>query len=175
MIREVDLPDAGQRLDLAARASDRLRDAAFRTIGIDNFVRPADPMAKAAEAGTLQRNLQGYTCDEAEVPIGLEASAISSLPAGHAQNTPRTSDSRARMGQSRLGTTRGHALFDEDRLRGRVIERLLCDFAVDPAAFADPDAARGLTWTVASAWPGRSCSTERDARARDRARNTSHG
>ena len=35
------------------------------------------------------------------------------------------------VAQGRLATVRGYRLTDEDRLRAEIIERIMCDFAVD--------------------------------------------
>jgi oxygen-independent coproporphyrinogen-3 oxidase len=148
------LPDGPARLALAELAADRLEAAGFEAIGIDHFARPDDPMAVAARTGRLHRNFQGYTTDTAETLIGLGASAISRLPGGYAQNASRTMDWRARIGQGRLAAARGHAFTSEDGLRGRVIERLLCDFAIRPATFG-PEAGTVAAFTsrIALAWP----------------------
>ncbi|WP_299821125.1 hypothetical protein [uncultured Jannaschia sp.] len=86
------------------------------------------------------------------MPIGLGASTILRLPAGHAQTAPRNAHWRVYHG--RPATAHGHALAAEDRLRAQVIERLPCDFAIDPSAFEDRDAVHALTGPIASAWRG---------------------
>ena len=68
--------------------------------------------------------------------LGFGASAISRLPQGLVQNQPAELVWRAAVAEGRLAIARGVALTDEDRLRGEVIERLMCDFAVDLDAVA---------------------------------------
>src|SRR5690606_39521347 len=63
--------------------------------------------------------------------IGLGASAIGRLPQGYAQNHPVTRDYLAAIADGRLATAKGFALYDDDRLRAALIERLMCDFRVD--------------------------------------------
>lgn len=150
MIREADLPAVPDRLRLAQMAAERLAAAGYVPIGIDHFARPDDTLAVAAQTGRLRRNFQGYTTDNIPALIGLGASAISCLPGGYAQNAARTADWAARVRSGRLATIRGHALTDEDRLRGAVIERLLCDFAVNPGRFAASDDVRALTRRAAA-------------------------
>jgi oxygen-independent coproporphyrinogen-3 oxidase len=147
------LPGGPMRLRLAEVAAARLTEAGFQQIGIDHFARPDDPMAVAARAGALHRNFQGYTTDTARTLIGLGASAISRLPGGYAQNAARTADWRDRVRLGRLATVRGHAMTTEDDFRSRLIERLLCDFAIRPATFDRPEAARRHTADLALAWP----------------------
>jgi oxygen-independent coproporphyrinogen-3 oxidase len=154
MIREEDLPVAHQRLELSLRAAERITEAGYIPIGIDHFAKPGDTMAIATGAGALRRNFQGYTTDGAQTLIGLGASSISRLPQGYAQNAPATAAWKTRIETGRPATIRGHADTAEDRLRSAVIERLLCDFRVDPAMFRDPGAVRALTQRAADAWEG---------------------
>jgi oxygen-independent coproporphyrinogen III oxidase len=59
--------------------------------------------------------------------IGFGPSAIGSLPGGYVQNTPHTIGYRDAIMAGRPATVRGRAVTAEDRLRGRIIERLMCD------------------------------------------------
>ena len=89
-IRTEDLPDAALRMRQAEAAAQVLTGAGYVAIGLDHFARPGDPMARAAAAGTLRRNFQGYTDDAAPALIGLGASSISRFPQGFAQNASAT-------------------------------------------------------------------------------------
>ena len=128
------LPDAQARLDQAEAAASWLTEAGYMRIGLDHFALPEDALARAATAGTLHRNFQGYTTDTAETLIGLGVSAISRLPQGYAQNAHDLETWTAALDRGRLPTARGIALRDDDRLRAEAIERLMCDGAVDVAA-----------------------------------------
>ena len=88
-------------------------------------------MAKAAKAGTLRRNFQGYTDDTSPVLVGLGASSISRFPQGFAQNASGTADHTRAIREGHFSTHRGHAFQGEDTLRARIIEALMCDFRVD--------------------------------------------
>ena len=130
MIDETALPDAAARYDQARAAATRLVDAGYAAIGIDHFARAGDGLAVAAGSGALHRNFQGYTTDAAPALIGFGASAIGSLPQGHVQNAPATGEYRRRVAETGLAVARGVAFAGDDRLRGYVIERLMCDFAI---------------------------------------------
>ena len=88
-------------------------------------------MAAALDDDRLNRNFQGYTTDDAPVLLGLGASAIGSLPQGYVQNTAPLKDYREAVLAGRLPIVRGVSLTADDRLRGDIIERLMCDLAVD--------------------------------------------
>jgi oxygen-independent coproporphyrinogen-3 oxidase len=56
------------------------------------------------------------------------------LPQGYVQNESQELAWRAAVGKRELPIVRGVALTDDDRFRGEIIERLMCDFEVDLAA-----------------------------------------
>lgn len=132
-----DLPDAEARWRQEAAIAASLVAAGYRRIGIDHFARPDDALAVALDRGTLRRNFQGYTTDRAEVLLGLGASAIGKLPQGYVQNLAQVAHYEDKVvGADDLPIARGLALGAEDRLRAAVIERLMCDLAVDLDAVA---------------------------------------
>ena len=125
------LPEPDARLDLFDTARRLFLWDGYQEIGIDHYARPNDSLAIAASTGQMHRNFQGYTADDCEVLIGLGASAISRYPQGFAQNAPASSAYATAIEAGRLATTRGHAMSADDHLRGEMIERLMCDFAID--------------------------------------------
>lgn len=133
LLPEEALPDADQRWAQFAAISEQLIAAGYVAIGLDHFARPENSLAAAQANGTLRRNFQGYTTDRAAVLIGLGASAISTLPQGYAQNAAPLHEWRKSIEAGRLPIVRGISVDWEDRLRGAVIERLMCDFRVDLA------------------------------------------
>lgn len=129
MIDEARLPDAVARLEQAAAAAELILAAGYEAVGMDHFALPSDSLAAAARSGTLRRNFQGYTTDQADALIGLGASSIGLLPHGYVQNMPATGEYERRVHSGGLATVRGFALSNADRMRAWVIERLMCDFA----------------------------------------------
>lgn len=137
--RAVDAPlppnDAG-RWRLAHVAAERLQAHGYVWIGLDHFARPDDPITQAARNRRLRRTVLGYTTDSSELLLGLGPSAIGALPQGYVQNAAETADWAAAIARGRLATAKGIAIDDDDRLRRAVIERLMCDLAVDLGALA---------------------------------------
>jgi len=134
LIDEAALPGPGERLAQFRAAAAVFAAGGMVPIGLDHFARAGDPLAVAAREGRLRRNFQGYTDDPAPLLLGLGASSISALPQGYAQNAPGVPAWRAAVAAGRLPTVRGVALTVEDRLRAALIERLMCDLALDIAA-----------------------------------------
>ena len=139
------LPDSEARFAQSRAIAEALTEAGYVEIGLDHFALPHDQLAQAAAAGRLHRNFQGYTTDEAEVLIGLGASSIGRMPQGFVQNEVRISEYQRLIAAGRLPISRGYRFAGDDRLRGEVIERLMCDHRVDLDAVcqlfgADPGA-----------------------------------
>jgi oxygen-independent coproporphyrinogen III oxidase len=137
-IKEEWLPDSLERHEQASAIAQSLREAGYVQIGLDHFALPGDSMARALKEGTLRRNFQGYTTDQSSVLLGFGASAIGRLPQGFVQNEVAIPAYSQAIAQGRLATARGYRLTDDDRLRAEIIERIMCDFAVD----LDPICAR---------------------------------
>jgi oxygen-independent coproporphyrinogen III oxidase len=135
LIKDADLPTSPQRLAQAEAAHDTLVQFGYRPVGLDHYAKPDDKLV--AKGGRVLRNFQGYTDDDADALVGLGASAIGRLPQGFAQNAPAVGNYSRAIAEGKLATVKGIALSDDDRLRGQIIERLMCDMAVDLDAIAD--------------------------------------
>jgi oxygen-independent coproporphyrinogen-3 oxidase len=134
LIDESTLPGVAERLRQAEAARELMIAAGYAAIGLDHFAEPTDSLALAARGGRLRRNFQGYTVDAADALIGIGASAIGRLPQGFVQNAPAVGAHARAVAAGRFATVKGIALTPEDRLRGHVIERLMCDFEADVGA-----------------------------------------
>ncbi|MGY4318623.1 oxygen-independent coproporphyrinogen III oxidase [Bradyrhizobium sp. JR3.5] len=151
MIDEASLPDGLERHRQSEAIAQALTDAGYIRIGLDHFALPGDNLAMAKRKGRLRRNFQGYTDDSAETLIGLGASAIGRMPQGFVQNAVATRDYLARIAEDRLATVKGYMLTAEDRFRADIIERIMCDMAVDL-----PGMCRRHRWDPSSAVVDRS-------------------
>jgi oxygen-independent coproporphyrinogen-3 oxidase len=119
------LPGARARFDQAELAHGFLTGRGFLPVGFDHFALPDDPMGQAARAGRVRRNFQGFTDDQADVLIGLGASAISAFPDRLLQNEKNTGAYREAVSAGRLPIARGVGRDAEDQLRSAIIEQLL--------------------------------------------------
>ena len=144
LIDEAALPDAPSRLDQGEAAAERLQEAGYVRIGLDHFALPGDELAVALAEGRLHRNFQGYTTDAAPALIGMGASAIGAFPQGYVQNLTKELEWRDAVEAGDLPIARGVALTPDDRFRAEIIERLMCDMAVDLEVIA---ARHGRDWS----------------------------
>ncbi len=131
LIPDTHLPNTRERLAQSTRATEIIEAAGYHSIGLDHFARAHDPLVVKSKTGTLRRNFQGYTTDEADILLGFGASAISTLPQGYVQNEPTIAPWRAKILAGDPPVARGIAVDDRDRRRRRIIERLMCDLALD--------------------------------------------
>jgi oxygen-independent coproporphyrinogen III oxidase len=131
------LPGAAERLRQAAASRRTLVEMGYVAIGLDHFALADDPMALAQRAGELRRNFQGYTIDRADALLPFGASSIGRLPQGYVQNAADVGSWRRAIESGRFATIKGVALTRDDLARAAVIERLMCDFAVDYGEIAE--------------------------------------
>ncbi|MEM7300090.1 MAG: oxygen-independent coproporphyrinogen III oxidase [Pseudomonadota bacterium] len=126
LIDEAALPGASERLEQARASAEALIEAGYVPIGLDHFALPDDAMAIAHANGTLRRNFQGYTTDATDTLIGLGATSIGRTPSGYLQNTVETGAWARTVEAGQLPVMKGVVLSLEDRVRGAVIEQLMC-------------------------------------------------
>ncbi|MDP3551778.1 MAG: oxygen-independent coproporphyrinogen III oxidase [Novosphingobium sp.] len=121
-----ELPDQRARFRMAAEGYVRLTDAGYQPVGFDHFALAGDDLAIAARTGTLRRNFQGFTDDQAPALIGLGASSISAFPDLFVQTEKNAGRYRMLIGADQLAGRKGVVRTADDRRRGEVITDLLC-------------------------------------------------
>lgn len=134
LIPEDALPGPEERLQLFALALGRITAGGYRHVGMDHFARPDDPLCLAQDAGTLQRNFQGYSTHAGSDLLGFGISSIGGLERAYVQNTKGLPAYYRAIDAGRLPVERGLALSEEDVLRRHVIMRIMCDGALDKRA-----------------------------------------
>jgi len=134
LIAASSLPRAGLRLRMIAAVRAAFEAAGYVAIGLDHFALPADELARAAAAGTLHRNFQGYTVTRTEALLGLGTSAISDLPSGYFQNHRQLGAYHRATDAGGLATERGVLRTADDVVRGEIIRTLMCQGRLDLAA-----------------------------------------
>ncbi|HKT31631.1 MAG TPA: oxygen-independent coproporphyrinogen III oxidase [Gammaproteobacteria bacterium] len=134
LIRNADLPDANLRLQLLTLAVRELTAAGYLYIGMDHFALPDDDLVRARDAGTLQRNFQGYSTLAGLDLVGIGLTAIGHVGDVYAQNAKALNEYYTALDAGRLAVQRGYHLTADDRARADIIGRLMC---YDELHFAD--------------------------------------
>jgi oxygen-independent coproporphyrinogen III oxidase len=125
------LPSIDERVALFLYARERLGEAGYLPIGLDHFSKPNDALARAVANSTLTRNFQGYSVHQSEQLIGLGVSAISQFKTLFAQNCAQLDAYYERIRHGQFATQRGISLSEDDRIRARVIEHIMCNACVN--------------------------------------------
>ncbi|MBU6266167.1 MAG: coproporphyrinogen dehydrogenase [Sphingomonadales bacterium] len=120
------LPSQATRFAMAAMGHDFLVGHGYVPVGFDHFALPGDAIARATLNGTLRRNFQGFTEDQAPVLIGIGASSISCFPGVLAQNDKNAGRYRMLLSQDRLPIAHGIERTAADAETGAIINALLC-------------------------------------------------
>ena len=127
------LPGVEARFGISRIAEDQLKLMGYQPLGIDHFALPHDSLARAAKAGRMRRNFQGYTDDPCTTLLGFGASAISQFPQGYVQNAVSTAVYRQRVQAEGLAAHKGYVLSPSDQMLSDLISRLMCDGRIDLA------------------------------------------
>lgn len=137
--RQIDagaLPQAADKLLILQHTIEQLTAAGYVYIGMDHFARPEDDLARAQAAGRLTRNFQGYSAHGGCDIVGLGLSAIGKVGDCYAQNERGLEAYRERLAGGGLAIAKGVNIDAEDRLRGAIIDQLVCHFELDIADIA---------------------------------------
>ena len=130
-IRAADLPPPSVKLSLLGMAIHAFTDAGYVYIGMDHFALPDDPLARALEAGTLQRNFQGYSTHGECDLVGLGVSAIGHVNDCYVQNARDLPGYYDLLARGQLPIVRGIRLAGEDFLRAELIQAVMCRNRID--------------------------------------------
>jgi oxygen-independent coproporphyrinogen-3 oxidase len=127
-----DLPDHAERLRMLQHAFAAFTGDGYDAIGMDHFALSGDSLAVAARQGRLHRNFQGYTTGGELDLLGVGVTAISQFPHLFSQNLRDLKAYTRSLQDGRLPVERGLVVRDpEVLLRRRIIQSLMCRFAVD--------------------------------------------
>jgi len=130
-IKIVDLVTPNEKLTLLGLTAETLAAAGYVYIGMDHFALPTDELVRAQQAGTLQRNFQGYSTRAECDLIALGVSSISKVGDTYAQNAKTLPEYYRLIEGGGLAVQRGIALEPDDRLRRDVIHSLMCATKLD--------------------------------------------
>ncbi len=130
-INEADLPSAMTKLALLKQSSEQLQEAGYVYIGMDHFARPDDELTIAQREGKLQRNFQGYSTHGDCDLLALGVSSIGRTRNSFSQNHRDINAYYTALDAGHLPILRGMSLNEDDRIRSRVIQELICHFRLD--------------------------------------------
>lgn len=129
------LPSTEDKFAIYKTAREGFIKSGYTAIGMDHFASKTDPLTERFKSKTLLRNFQGYTLYSGEDMLGLGLTSISFMSDGYFQNVKELTEYHRSISNDVLPLERGAVLTEEDHKRRYVINRLMCDFAVQKGAF----------------------------------------
>lgn len=124
------LPNEKEKYELFLLALELFTAAGFEYIGMDHFAKPNDELALARKERTLWRNFMGYTTKAGTDLLAMGMSAISQVGGNFFQNEKDLRTYEKKISEGTAATRRGFILSEDDRVRSRVIQNLLCHAVV---------------------------------------------
>lgn len=124
------LPGEKEKFAIFLLAMKRFSESGFEYIGMDHFAKPGDEMARARVDRTLWRNFQGYTTKAGTDLFGLGMSAIGNVHGAYFQNQRELIPYQEAIQSGGAATVRGFHLSQDDKIRSRVIQNLMCHAVV---------------------------------------------
>ncbi len=136
LLDESEFPSTDMKLQMLAMAVDSLPQRGMRFIGMDHFARDDDSLSQALDAGSLQRNFQGYsTCAEADM-IAFGMSGISQLENAYFQNTKDLAGYYRSLDEGELPVIKQLRLTRDDKIRKDLIMQVMCQANVHFSGFS---------------------------------------
>lgn len=130
-INERDLPNTQEKIALYQLITQKLQEAGYKHIGMDQFAKPGDDLAIALSQQTLHQNFQGYTTYDNCDLLGIGASAIGSFNEFYYQNAPDLDNYYRLIDEHRLPVVKGIHLSLDDSIRKSIISQIMCRGKVD--------------------------------------------
>ncbi len=134
LIKEETLPDTVTRLGLLELTINLLQQAGYIYIGMDHFALPEDELVIARNNASLQRNFQGYSTHADADMIGMGVTSIGKTGNTYSQNERFENSYFEAIDNNHLAVFQGYHLSDDDKLRRKVIQELMCQGVVNKAA-----------------------------------------
>ena len=131
LLERASLPSAELKFAILKLTVERLTAEGYVYIGMDHFARPTDELVRAQQAGSLQRNFQGYSTHAGADILGFGMSSVSQTEDYYWQNTKDLDEYYAAVSGGTLPVASGYPMTVEDKLRRRVIMQIMCNLGLD--------------------------------------------
>ena len=132
LIDEATLPGPELKLQMHAQIIEYLTTTGGMTfIGMDHYAKPDDELSLALNERGLHRNFQGYSTRAGLDMYSMGVTSISQTYNYFVQNAKLISEYRKMVDAGRLPIERGIRLTEDDHLRSRLIQDIMCHLEID--------------------------------------------
>lgn len=130
LIKREDLPPAEMKFEFLKSTIRILENGGYEFIGMDHFAKPEDSLSIALHDGTLYRNFQGYSTHAGLDMLAIGITAIGMQNSFYTQNYKTLDEYYKSLDEGRLPLLRGLELSEDDKIRRKVINDLMCRFKI---------------------------------------------
>ncbi|MDX1586693.1 MAG: oxygen-independent coproporphyrinogen III oxidase [Balneolaceae bacterium] len=126
LLNEEEMPDTDEKLSMLQAGISHFTDNGYRFIGMDHFSRENEELTRAMDAGTLQRNFQGYSTHSGADLYAFGMSGISNVGDYYWQNSKELNEYYAALDTRSLPVSKTLQLCKDDKIRKDAIMRIMC-------------------------------------------------
>lgn len=123
---ETNLPSGEEKNKLNMLGQALMLNMGYKSIGMDHFALPEDPLCQARSKGRLHRNFMGYTESRTDFMIGLGVSSISDVGVAYGQNVKSVEGYRAKVEAGEFPVFKGHIMTVPEIESKRLILDIAC-------------------------------------------------
>jgi oxygen-independent coproporphyrinogen-3 oxidase len=120
------LPSPEARLALFHAGVLAFVGAGYEFIGLDHFAKPGDELAEGRASGDLHRNFMGFHTAAGTDMVAFGITGIGDVGGVYLQNRHRITEWERDLAAGRHPVEKGYRRTEDDRLRGGVIQSLMC-------------------------------------------------
>jgi len=130
LLKVEEMPSTDEKLSMLQLSIRHLTENGYRFIGMDHFSRKDEELSKAMDAGTLQRNFQGYSTHSGADLYAFGMSGISNVGDYYWQNAKDLDDYYTSLGGGKLPVMKLLHLCKDDHIRKDAIMRIMCQMGL---------------------------------------------
>lgn len=132
ILEKAGLPSGEEKSRMYRETVRVMREAGYKSVGMDHFVREEDELYQALLRGRLHRNFQGYCTRRTTGQVyAFGVTGISQLDSAYAQNSKDINEYMECVESGVFATRRGYVLSFEEQVAREVIESLMCNYRID--------------------------------------------
>jgi len=132
------LPSTQEKSRIFQAASHLLKEAGYKSIGLDHFVLPDDELYVALQEKKLHRNFQGYCTRRTTGQVyAFGVTGISQLANSYSQNVKDIPTYIRQVNKGQLPVLKGYTLNRTEQITREVISALMCNYIIHWAEIAN--------------------------------------
>ena len=105
---------------------ERLRDAGYMQLGLDQFCLPTNELAIAQQQGSVHCDISGRLTTRNTDYVGIGVAAVSQMNTAYAKNQSKYCEYNESLNQNLLPIEKGVVLSPDHRIRAAIVKEVIC-------------------------------------------------